>query len=81
MQVGRKRAATCQKIDRPYTYTGISGRSHSKADSILNLSKHFTKYNISKICDAALGENRQRDQKRSLCIFSLVQAIHKSNIS
>ena len=46
--------------------TGISQRSHSKAESILNLYKNSTKYKISKICDTALSENRQRDRERSL---------------
>ena len=68
LQKARKRAATCQKKERwyIYTYTGISQGSHSKAESILNLYKKSTKYKISKICDGALSENRQRDRKRFL---------------
>ena len=49
-----------------YTYTAISQRSYSNAENIINLYKKSTKYKISKICDAAVSENRQRDRKRSL---------------
>ena len=76
---GRKRAATCQKMDRSYTYTGISQRSHSKAENIINLYKHSTKYKISKICDAAKIDNDIESDPYSL--VSLVQVLHISNIS
>ena len=42
-------AATCQKIDRSYTYTAISQRSYSNAETIINLYKKSTKYKISQI--------------------------------
>ena len=49
----------------------FSQRSHFKAESILNLYTNSAKYKISKLCYAALSENRQQNRKRSLksCFF------------
>ena len=35
-------------MDGVYSYTGISQRGHSNADSILNIYEKSTKYQISK---------------------------------
>ena len=57
-------------MNRSYTYTCISQRGHSKAESILNLYKMSAKNQISKICDAALTENKTR-LKTILIVLSL----------
>ena len=72
-------SSKCQvQAKTSHNYIGISQINHSKAEIMLNLYNHSIKYKISKICAAALSENRQRD---SYSLASLVQALHISNIS
>ena len=67
-------------MESSFTYTGISHRSHSNAESIFHLYKNSTKNKISKIVDAEakIDDETKRDP---YSLVSLDQALHLNNIS